>query len=305
MQKITFYTNSIFPELTRIWYHFIEKTGNDIDAEVVIYDCGSKLNPAHFIGAQIIKHPNHEHGKKIDHFIKHNLKTKYFFLMDDDVFLTGTRPVQYGMEFLEKQERNAICTFLPRHHWDLVIKGKSYKPMGSYALLINSEIIRREGLSFRARRTDNPAIRNSSGYYDTADYINEQLLLRDYRIGYAPEAVNKEILTFWGTSSGYVSLVKRSIVGKPKMRLSGNGLRNFILEDLYNFQRAYMVIAVARIYEELFAEKSFLSVFRLDRLIDEIIAGITDSKKLEEIRNKRVWIDDIREAIMGNLAGRL
>ncbi len=291
MQKITFYTNSIFPELTRIWYHFIRRISNDTDSDVVIYDCGSRLKPAHFENATIIKHPNHDHGRKIDHFIRKNLRTKYFFLMDDDVFLLSDEPVRYGLKFLEEDTRNAICTFLPRHHWKLEVKGVQYQPMGSYALMVNHDIILKERLSFRARKTNDPAIRSGSGYYDTADYINEQLLVRDYKIKYVPQDIRNKILTFWGTSSGYVSLFKRDIFGRLKLKSPRKRLIQFVREDPYNYQRAYMVASIIGIYEKAFNERSSLSGLGLEGLLEESLSKTGDESKMNRQMEIKAGID--------------
>ena len=67
MKRTTVFTCSIYPDLTRVWYHFVRRYTDASDVETVIYDCGSRLEQGHFPDARIVTHPNTDHGTKIDH----------------------------------------------------------------------------------------------------------------------------------------------------------------------------------------------------------------------------------------------
>lgn len=61
---ITIFTCSIFPQLTRVWFHNIRKRIG-LEYEIEIYDCSGRL-PADWVkGAKVVKFPNLEHGKKL------------------------------------------------------------------------------------------------------------------------------------------------------------------------------------------------------------------------------------------------
>ena len=103
MKRTTVFTCSIYPDLTRVWYHFVRRYTDPSAVTTVIYDCGSRLRAEHFPGARIVRHRNVEHGIKIDHCVRETVETPLLFLSDDDTAQAMNAARKAG----EKSERIA------------------------------------------------------------------------------------------------------------------------------------------------------------------------------------------------------
>lgn len=219
MIRTTVFTCSIYPDLTRVWYHYLRRAVDPAAVTTVIYDCGSRLRPEHFPGARIVGCRNHDHGRKIDHFLA-RADTPLVFLSDDDVFLLSAEAEPLAAEALLAAPRSAALSFKPRGWWSLQLDGKSWPLMGSYAVVVKPEVVLREGLSFRTRPTDDPAVRDGSGYYDTADHANRRLLELGYEVVVPAEDLRRGLVqSFAATSSGFVGFARRRLLGSGRYRL--------------------------------------------------------------------------------------
>lgn len=224
--RTTLFTCSIHPDLTRVWYHFARRATDPARVSCLIYDCGSRLRPEHFPGARIVRQANVDHGRKIDRCVR-EAQTPLVFLSDDDSFLLSDRAEPLAAEALLADDRAAAFTFKPRDWWQWRLEGREHPVMGSYSLVFKPELIRRERLSFRTRPTTDPEIRKGGGYYDTADYANQELLLRGYRIVVPEPEVRKGLVrSFSAVSSGFLAFTRRSWFGggyrlaKPRAELA-------------------------------------------------------------------------------------
>lgn len=284
-KKLTVFTSSIFPDVTRVWYYFIKNNIEPHKSNIVIYDCGAKLKKNYFETAEIFRFPNIEHGKKIDHFIKNRCTTPFLFICDDDAFVLDKKVINDAIRKMELNPKCAAYSFKFRDWWQFDINNKFYYPMGSYAVIVNVDIIRKENLSFSVKRTGNPAIRKGSGYYDTADYACEQLIKRGYDVIIAPNEEQNVILTLFGTSSGFRSLVKKKLFSSQyKLRKSKIRLINNILKNSYNFQRTCTVSIIEHLYSEFFLEKSAINYFWKLSELKELVKDLPSEKQYEYLK---------------------
>jgi hypothetical protein len=253
--------------LTRVWHHFARRYTDPSSVDIVIYDCGSRLHDKHFSNALIKRHPNVDHGRKIDHCIGRIIKTPLVFLSDDDSFILNDETEPFAAHALLSEAKAAVLSYKPREWWSFSINGRSYPTMGSYSLVFKADVIRDEELSFRAQPTDNPAIRNGSGYYDTADYANEQLLLRGYEVLVPePEVRGKMVRSYSAVSSGFVNFASRrwKTYHLTKTR---SGWSRIIERDARKMEWACGVAATMSLYRLVFGEEpQFNDFFNYDDL---------------------------------------
>lgn len=270
-KKLSIFTCSIYPDLTRIWYHCLSNIFTNLDCSIYIYDSSGLLEKQNFPKAKIIKIPNIEHGKKINHFIKKELKTDLMFLIDDDAFFTSELAITYGKKWLNISEKNAIISYKPRPWWNLKVNNVNYTPMGSYALMIKIAPIKKNKLSFASKPTKNKEIRNGTGYYDTGDYINQCLLQQGFQIKIADLPYQEMIPTFFGTSSGFLCFYKKRFWAKKRKKISDESIKNVVLTDTYNLQRAISITFAQDIYNKIFQSppiyNDFLSIEALEKLV--------------------------------------
>lgn len=278
-KRTTVFTCSIYPDLTRVWSHFVRRYTDPREVTTVIYDCGSGLDERHFPGARIVRHANSDHGRKIDHFVRSAVETPLLFLLDDDSFIVSDETEPYAACALLGDERAAALSYKPRGWWTFEIGGETHPVMGSYSLVFKPEIIRAEGLSFQARPTDDQTIRNGGGYYDTADFANEQLLVRGYRI-LTPDAAMRYrmVRSYSAVSSGFVNFARRGWLS-PTYRLSRTRAdwAATLRADVRKLEWACGVAGAIALYRSLFDEPprfgDFFTYDDLAELADESPAG--------------------------------
>ena len=268
---LTIFTCSIYPDVTRIWYYCLVKSLQGKQVPVVIYDSSGLLNPIYYPGAKIVRYPNEQHGKKIDDFIKHHLKTDFFYLTDDYAFLTSGEVLPYGLNWLEAGEMNAIVSYKPRLWWSFEVNGKEFPTMGSYSLLVKARVVRKYELSFQSKRTERPEIRKGTGYYDTADFVNEYLLKEGYAINIAPEDIRNAVPTFFGTSSAMLSYYQTRWFSKKRKLISRRLMETRLVADPTSLMRALSIVFVSKIYETIFSDSlvydQFLSLEEVENLV--------------------------------------
>lgn len=246
---VTLLTFTIYPDLARVWYYFAEKFSESRDTNIVIVDCCGLLKPQLFPRAQVIPFCNFSHARKIDYFLRYEISARYVWLCDDDVMMVNRGAFQEGRDRFANVPNLAVISFAPRG-WNLVIDNKTYRGMGSYSILFDRQTFIGEDLSFSPVQTQNRQVGRSAGYYDTADYANEQLIRRGYLVE-TREANLKYVLGFVGTSVTMLALFNSA---------QANG----ILQDEIRVNPqlgSYHLVGldcdwqIANLYREIFAEK--------------------------------------------------
>lgn len=147
----TLLTFSVYPDLTRIWYHLARKHLGP-DPRIVIVDCCGLLQKALFPEAQVIRFWNFSHSRKIDYFIRYVINTRHVWLCDDDVMFVNPEVSERAHRLLS-QGQVAAVSLAPRG-WSLTVDGREERGMGSYCLLFDREVFVSEGLSFSPVKTE-------------------------------------------------------------------------------------------------------------------------------------------------------
>lgn len=302
MKRTTLFTCSIYPDLTRVWYHFARRYTDSSHLRYVIYDCGSKLEAEHFPDALIVRYRNLDHGRKIDDCVRKVVDTPLMFLSDDDAFLLSDRAEPLAAGALLDDERAAAVSFKPRGWWEFEIEGRRHPVMGSYSLVFKPEVIKKEGLSFRTRPTNEPDIREGSGYYDTADYANKQLLLKGYKIIVPEKETRGEMIrSYSAVSSAFVNFARRRWFGRQyRLTKPLNLLSQDIISDLRKLEWACGVSATVSLYRTLFSQRPrFDDFFAYDDL-EELASGISElsvrEKAINLVNGYRCLLTKLEEA---------
>ena len=265
------FTCSVYPDLTRVWYALLRSAWSDAPLRTQIFDCGGALRQEWLPGADLQRMPNWDHGRKIDLAIESAVGAPVMLIVDDDAFVISPDAVRRGLAALRADERLAVYSFHPRDWWALPAAGSTHVPMGSYALLVKPEIIRTEKLSFKSVPTSDPAIRNGSGYWDTGDFCQKELLDRGYRVAIAPPSDRDLIPTLFGTSSGFVTFARRQrFTGRYRARWSAERLRRELENDSYLFQRACSVAAAIELHHRYVGGRPLFSDFATDDELEPI-----------------------------------
>ncbi len=301
MIRTTVFTCSIYPDLTRVWYHYLCRAVDPAAVTTVIYDCGSRLRSEHFPGARIVRSRNHGHGRKIDHFLA-RADTPLVFLSDDDVFLLSAEAEPLAAEALLAAPRTAALSFKPRGWWSWQLDGRCWPVMGSYALVVKPEVVRREGLSFRTRPTDDPQIRAGSGYYDTADYANRRLLELGYEVQVPTDDLRRRLVqSFAATSSGFVGFARRRLLGFGAYgsRRPRAAWAMALAASLPLLERACGVAAALHLHRRLFREPPrFADFFSYDDLAGLAETHSEPGEAVAMVRGYRTLLGEL-EALVG------
>jgi len=251
---ITIITFSIFPELTQLWYYFMEKTITVLNregftAKILIVDCSGKLNPIKFPSAVVEKYINDTHPRKLDFFFKRYIKSKLVFVSDDDCFVLDSSVTVEAIRNMINDGKIAVHSFFPRPDWWLTVAEKNYRPMGSYCLIINRAIIMQEKQLFKSPDIINPY---NNRMYDTADYMNEQLLKRGYKVNLPDQ--QKRSVGIGGFRGS--SICKALEWGCSKDELIGYFSKPFSYEYhvRHNIKSFYIASKVTDLYDYLFKE---------------------------------------------------
>lgn len=266
--RLHVFTCSVYPDLTRVWYQVLSRTFDGSPPPALVFDCGGGLARAPLGTAQVQGMPNWEHGRKIDVALRELEAAEFVLVLDDDVFLLSDAVLRRGLAAFEADLRMAAYTFHSRDWWKLPAGAELHVPMGSYALLVRPALIRREGLSFRTHRTDDTTVRNGSGYWDTADYCQKELLERGYTVGYAPEGDRLDVPTFFGTSGGFLTFARRALLSRRYVRRwRRSRAEEALLADVYSYQRGCAMAAVIDAFRGLLpGEPAFSDWFSEDEL---------------------------------------
>ena len=270
MCRLTIFTCSVYRDVTRLWYAVLQKTvlAGLTEVDVLVYDCGSMLDPTQFPGVRIIRHPNREHGRKIDHAMRRHIRSDLSLILDDDVFPLDPQPLVEGVARMEADTNVAAYSFMPRDHWEIEAHGQEHSPMGSYAVIVRPALLRAAGMTARNVRTDDPAIRRGAGYFDTLDFANWTWLQDGREVLLAPEEARRAFPTFLGTSSGYMTFSHKRFLRYFRRRYAMPRDEFWkLVRAPYTFQRACAVAAVSELHRETFGqEPSFTNIPSLEEL---------------------------------------
>jgi hypothetical protein len=248
-KKITLLTFSIYPDLARVWYQFLIKSGLQELADIIIVDSSGKLKAKYFPKAKILYLPNLYHSKKIDYLVRHYLKSKYILLCDDDRFIINKDIIKDSLAFLEKDAKNAAISFTPRTHWQYKLADQQHEPLGVYSLFFNRDIYLKEKLKFTSTKVPNTYLGNKT-YYDTGDKANELLIKRGYQYAIF-ERDNKYIQGMDGLSTAAIIMAE-----KNTKDLSGELIsvmqRSKESRKVYLFKAFYGVFILQKLYASFF-----------------------------------------------------
>lgn len=286
---ITIITFSIFPELTRLWYYFIEQSADllvrhGFTLRFLIVDCSGKLDPRNFPSATIERFINDTHPHKLDFFFRRYIKSGLVLISDDDCFIVDPQIILEAAKDLTKDERLAVISFFPRPDWWLTVDEKRSRPMGSYCLMVNRNIIIKEKLHFQS-----PKIINSynNRIYDTADYMNEQLLKRGYKVSLPDE--QKRSIGIGGFRGS--SIWKALEWGCSKNELMRYFSKPFSYEYhlRHNLKSFYIAARVMNLYSLVFKEKKepMFSVIELLQFVQVYPEG----ELKNGIKQDLEWVD--------------
>ncbi|OGJ59868.1 hypothetical protein A2881_01905 [Candidatus Peribacteria bacterium RIFCSPHIGHO2_01_FULL_55_13] len=199
-------TMNILPPMMTVWYHCAKKFMGD-KADIWIFDCSGKLDPADFPGARVQKFLNFYAATKCDEFLYSIARNRRLgWICDDDIFLLSPGIVPL-IERECSDPQTASLSFRPRR-WKYTISGKEYEASSSYCTVINRDIFcNKEHLSLKPAEGNSHSSKAGLRRYDTFDKANEILLSKGYRCPVLPEKKRSECIAGFSGMSGGVMLL--------------------------------------------------------------------------------------------------
>lgn len=266
-------TCSISEDYARLWLYFARKSLDPHKWDFLIIDSAGEMDPAKFQGGQVIRFFNIAHGLKVDFFLRKILKAELVFLCDDDMYLL--KDVAKPLAYLENPDTPIVSLF-PRNWWKFNINGQEYAPMGSFALLFKRRFLLEHHLKFQSPKGPGspykvmlPGSHSKLQHYDTADYMNEQLLLAGYRVMSVTE--EQYVLGFKGLSD------KRMLL----MRYGSDYIRQALLEakhykkdsmNAINMLAMYSIVKFERLYRTIFQEEPKVASTFSEEALRQVVA---------------------------------
>ncbi|MEZ5031446.1 MAG: glycosyltransferase [Saprospiraceae bacterium] len=201
---MTVFTCSIYPPVTWLWFQTLIRVVPD-SWKILIYDASGLLEKKDYPGAEIVRMPNWEHGRKIDHALQH-YPDDVFFVMDDDSFLFSREPLMQALQYLEARPDCILYSFHENSYQPMRIEGQSIPRMGTYSFLVHHERLKQlPPFSFRTRPHKENILEGDFPYWDTGSWLHYNLLKMGKQVHCAPQS-DEHLITLFGTSSAYVSL---------------------------------------------------------------------------------------------------
>lgn len=249
-----------------MWFYFFSKYLGLKNWHCVIVDCFGNFNPTNFPGAEVVPFVNLHHGPKIDIFLEKFLTADLIFLCDDDKYIINS--LDQAQNLLQ-DSLTAAVSLCHRTLFYFHMGDKNIAPMGSYALIFKRNLFAQEGLRLRNRSDVVSQYKVLSAgnkpdfSYDTADYANEQLLLRGYKIPTFSEG--EFVLGFTGLSAAQIILV---IEGAEKIKRAVPLLTSFMGNNGTVLNALYNRTKVEQFFRKIFKkEPAFASGFSADEVI--------------------------------------
>lgn len=248
---LTIVTNSIAPELTRISYHFMSQiiahlNQNGIKSKLLIIDCSGNL-PSHYApNAVVERFPKFDLALTLDYFTSHYVKSKLVWVSDDDSFVFEPNVAIEAVNSFYSDTNLAAFSFRPRDWWHFELGGAKIRPMSSYCVMLNRDIIKKEKLSFTSGGRSNPY---SGKGYDVADFMHFQLLNNGYAVKIPDEP--RWICHLGGGSS---TAVLGSMCSRNELIEYFSSPFSYGNHFTYNLKSFYISAKVSKIYKKLFGE---------------------------------------------------
>ena len=216
-KKIEILTFSVIPGLTYFWFKCLRSTKNFVNTSVTIGDCsgGLKINDRE-INLNLYPILNLEHGFKLDLFFRKICNADYVVVSDDDIFFQDSEPLDWAINQFNKNNNLAVVSLYPRHDKVSWLKDLDFV-MGSYCLVIRTEIWLKERLSFQQVKPED--WRKVGHFFDTADFANYLLIEKGYDVGCIPSNLKDKLVSFtslslWGLriqeTRGYINKAVRA-----------------------------------------------------------------------------------------------
>jgi hypothetical protein len=248
---VTLITFTIHPDLARVWHFFATRSLREVAdrLRIIIVDCSGRLRPADFPQVRVVPFCNFSHARKVDFFYTHFITSKFVWLCDDDVIIIGKTAFERAYDELRSHRKLAVISFAPRG-WSIPVGEKHHKAMGSYSIIFSRDIFLKERLSFSPVQTDRPEIGRIKGYYDTADFANEQLLCRGYEV--VTDGYESDHIAFVGASTSLLRCLTRSGKHDHILQL----MRDNPQVASYHLVGLFCNWKIALLYEEIFNQRA-------------------------------------------------
>lgn len=279
-------TFSISEDYARLWLWHARRALSPLEWDFAVIDSTGTMRARYFTGASLIRFINVPHGNKIDLFLRRFIHAREVFLCDDDMYCMRSLAAERALFALP---RTAIVSLRPRVAYHLRHNGVLHRPMGTYALFINREIIVRENIRFRSPRGNScrrvfnrpPGSKNNLSF-DTGDYANERLLELEYAVRHGEPG---GVLGFFGLTQPRLLLecygkkrIKESILRTSRFRVGGGGVALMGLYSVHTFEKIFM---------DIFGEPPvFISGFSADELRSMAESAPVPREERDEVMRK-------------------
>ena len=216
-KKIEILTFSVIPGLTYFWFKCLRSTKNFKNISITIGDCSGGLKiKDQDINLNLYPIMNLEHGYKLDLFFRKVCNADYVVVSDDDIFFQNSEPLDWAINQFNKNNNLAVVSLYPRNDKVSWLKNLDFV-MGSYCLVIRTEIWLKERLSFQQVKPEN--WRKVGDFFDTADFANYLLIEKGYDVLCIPPNLQDKLVSFtslslWGLriqeTRGYINKAIRA-----------------------------------------------------------------------------------------------
>jgi len=298
-------TSSISEDYARLWLFFAQQALDPRQWDFLIVDSAGDMDSRKFQSCQVVRFLNLYHGRKIDILLRRLLRAEIVFLCDDDKYI-----LQDVMPFVAHLDdpRTPVVSLSPRLWWKFRIHGKEFLPMGSYALVLNRSKWLGQGLRLQspADLTSPYKVFSSNAKpqprYDTADYANEQLLLRGYTVITLPD--NQAILGFDGLSAPRILLLRYGKAYVKEALLQAQHYRDGSINGAV-MKAMYGIVKMERLYRTIFHEEPRLSSGFSETELCEIVESNTHLDQEQKTKALAYFqrIDAIYQTLMALSAG--
>lgn len=298
-------TCSISEDYARLWLYFARKALDARQWDFLVIDSAGEMDPAKFEGAQVVRFLNLYHGVKVDLLLRKMIAAELVFLCDDDMYLL--KDLSKMLSYLD-DPKTPIVSLFPRDWWKFEIGAQEFLPMGSFALLFKRSFLLRHHLRFQSPKGLNPQYKVTSlgvkprTGYDTADYMNEQLLLMGYNVTILPDA--EYVLGFKGLSDKRMLLMKSGKAYVKQALLEVDHYKEGSVNGA-NMRSIYGIVKFERLYRYIFQEEPRVVSGFSETEFREILV---DNPKIDDAQRVQVQqhfdkLDGIYEKLINYLGG--
>tara|TARA_B110000438_G_scaffold65141_1_gene65728 strand:+ start:478 stop:1506 length:1029 start_codon:yes stop_codon:yes gene_type:complete len=216
-KKIEILTFSVIPGLTYFWFKCMSSLKNFKNISITIGDCSGGLKIKNKdINLNLYPIINLEHGYKLDLFFSKVCNADYIVVSDDDIFFQTSEPLEWAINQFNENNNLGVVSLYPRKNKASWLENLDFV-MGSYCLVIRTEIWLKERLSFQQVKPAN--WRKIGDFFDTADFANHLLIEKGYDVVCLPQTLQNKLVSFtslslWGLriqqTRGYINKAIRA-----------------------------------------------------------------------------------------------